>query len=362
MFGRIKTLSRVVGVCLLIPLPIYILPLINGGFEGYYLHRFFHEGDEAVDWTWSYNNKDPKKCPDHQTVAPFHIRKLANPSTWVSNLGVTNFNYYDKSSYMNHYDRLYVMTSLDNLYRKEEHGAPWHHWIYLTGSERPGPPTDKDNVWSDEWDMAFDQLLQYHDAKPSVGNASFSYVSCWNSFFCEYWAVKAPALIHLTTEKADVFGDGDEFKDGEKVLDHDPVMARIIEFSGSGSLPPMLAPGIFPSPYEQLKSLTADPYAWQLYEPHDRLRQMNLRIRDYFKEIEDDPASVYGRLLKLEDWWMGQLGLSGGFWTVWPRAAGKWASMTNYPVNGIAYYVDWARDVLMALGLLEIKLPLKGIL
>lgn len=83
------------------------------------------------------------------------------------------------------------------LYRKlkEAEGGEWHHWIYAS------PTSSFSDPLYDDWDTAFNDLLQHHAATPAAHNASFHVITCGLSWLCDMWRIKGPALIHMTNAK-----------------------------------------------------------------------------------------------------------------------------------------------------------------
>ncbi|KAH8646217.1 hypothetical protein BX600DRAFT_477288 [Xylariales sp. PMI_506] len=118
-------------------------------------------------------------------------------------------------------------------------GSNFHQFIYITRSHF-------DHL--DDWDRAFDELQRWHYRHPPLKNASFFTVDCDDSpFLCTSWNVRTPALLHLSVDLQAQMG-----RDATK-----PVVPRMIEFPLQGWVPPR---GQFPSPFEQLKTVTSGEY------------------------------------------------------------------------------------------------------
>jgi len=72
-----------------------------------------------------------------------------------------------------------------------------HHWVYLSAQK-----LHADDAFLDDWDEAFNALLQHHYSVLAANDTNFSFIACSESFLCGEWFVTGPALIHFTSEKS----------------------------------------------------------------------------------------------------------------------------------------------------------------
>ncbi|KAK7226889.1 hypothetical protein V2G26_014892 [Clonostachys chloroleuca] len=230
-------------------------------------------------------------------VEPFWIPQLRDPTNWWTKLGLERF---DVSPVLKDNDTPLNQFALPNsLYRrtdKEAEGACWHHWVYASDQIL----LIGELFW-DPWDSAFNQLLQYHYANPAPCNASFHYLTCPGSFLCDIWKTRGPALIHFTTEKVDLWPDEDRIA-REAVAGYTPVTARIIEFPIIYDSEMTLVPGVFPTPFNQMKSVTSDPYIWQAHVAWTAEYQTNVRLDEIIQQKSRQYPRSFGRVKKLDSW------------------------------------------------------------
>lgn len=197
---------------------------------------------------------------------------------WSSELGLVGFDH-DKQRLLHRPQSAGDRMEFDRLYRRSklyEDGCsqPWHHWIYVATH----PVISQDEL-QNEWDKAFDELVKYHYAYPPAYNASFHYISCPGRPFCDLWALKAPSLIHFKTETAT--SDRPNFiRPREEVLGYDTVTARIIELPITNPGKLALPPGVFPSPFDQLKAVTDNEGAWKVHFSSSFGSQLIQRAQD----------------------------------------------------------------------------------
>ena len=213
------------------------------------------------------------------TVQPVGVPKLLSPLEWWDRLGMVRVDpdpRGDGTSYRN----IYRPSSLYRRVGRREARGQWHHWVYLS----PGNGTDT-NVSNKQWDDAFDELIQYHNVHPAANRAKFHYLSCGGGdLLCRLWLIRGPALVHFTTESPSGGEMRGETKNGWK---YDLVNMRIMEFPLATKALHLL-PGVFPSPFDQLRSLTESPDAWKLWRPQGPLeRAMGLaRWTSHVKALE----------------------------------------------------------------------------
>lgn len=197
---------------------------------------------------------------------------------------------------------MYASSKLDTLFKRVRHERmeePWHHWVYA--SAQPNLTQE------DGWDQAFTELL-YNDDDISQGKpARLSYISCPSTFLCDFWRVKAPALVHFSTFKSEIGSNkssGTQLKPG-----YEPVIVRVIEFPSPDSDEVCLRPGVFPSYRHQLESIVRDPFCWQRHITYSEAERLMIRYRSLRKDMKRTHANVYGRLVRAERLLLDNTGL-----------------------------------------------------
>ncbi|PNY26643.1 Uncharacterized protein TCAP_03434 [Tolypocladium capitatum] len=328
---------RLWGLLGIIWVAICILPFINGLIEGRFLFQLLRQQREQSRRNLRSSIRtaqmlDRASIPGFKSAhdarfPPYYIPQLRDPTGWWERLGLTRFDV-DVTNMASTPD-LELITALARmeLYREErrhEDGAPWHHWVFA--SAQAGR---MEGVFYDEWDEAFDDLLRHHHAKPTPGNASFHFVSCPDRYFCGAWFVKAPALLHLTTEAPDLFDAATAMMSTshKEVPGYDNVTVRVMEFPIADPRRLGLAPGVFPSPFNQLRAVTADQYGWQRHPPYRRYVQVWRRLREHAAAEEQAHPRTYGLLVGLEKGLLTGLDLRGSIpWQVMPRMTGTFVS------------------------------------
>ncbi|KAH6868971.1 hypothetical protein B0T10DRAFT_501955 [Thelonectria olida] len=237
-------------------------------------------------------------------MRPYYIQRLLNPTDWTSRLGLERPRNWNAN-------RLDQLASLKDLYRwRRRQAQPWHHWIYA--SAQPEPMRGQ---VIDEWDAAFNQLLQYRDRHEYFGRADFNYVACPNNFLCSAWRVKGPALLHFTTEtlpqaeaanNVPITVDKPKSKSDSSMPRHDPVTVRLWELP----LHDPVIPGVFPSYLEQLLSITSSNSSlWTSKEPYSETTQFFRRAKDMYQTVAKAYPRTYGALVNFEKYWLELFGL-----------------------------------------------------
>lgn len=347
MFGWLRPVRRVTWWIFLATLPFHITPFLCGLFEGIFLARqqrntFVASIESFAENVESAMQMDFWSVPGAPGIhdvglAPFYVPQLRNPLDWWERLQLTRYDVDMTDEKAVGESPVELWASLDALYRRvrfRDRGAPWHHWVYLSPSY-----FHLGDLFFSDWDEAFNELLQYHYANPSLGGAEFHFITSPRSFMCDIWNTRGPALLHLTTETPGVF-DYYEMPERQDIPLAAPVFARIIEFP----LEPedtAIMPGVFPGPFEQMRSVTADPYAWERFPPYLQLSQAMLRLADICDEREGTHPQTYGRLIKLEDFIEGALGLEGSMWLGLMHIPGL--LMSTAAMAGASWVWDFAR-------------------
>ncbi|KAM0425566.1 hypothetical protein ACHAPT_009097 [Fusarium lateritium] len=234
-------------------------------------------------------------------IQPYYIQQLRSPTDWVDKLGLKRPVNWDTQ-------RLEQLASLDDLYRRRRRysdAPPWHHWIYASAQHEPMTGV------VDEWDKAFNELLQYRDKHEWYGRANFHYVTCPQNFLCSAWRVTGPALLHFTTESPPQTEAEDKSKAKTTELgpmrNHDPVAVRLFELP----LRDPVIPGVFPSRFEQMRSITASNLSfWSSQEPYSEAQQFFRQAKKLYSSMAKLHPQTYGALVKIEEHYLELLGLS----------------------------------------------------
>ncbi len=322
LFACLGVLRRLLWWSFLLTLPFHFIPFLNGLIEGVFLSNLvtetyfasvenFGSNVESARWMDWYSVPGARGIHD-VGVAPFHVVQLRDPQSWWEKLGLWRFDIdVTDDVAMGEYP-IDSFASLEVLYRRApRHGQaqPWHHFVYASPSS-----VHIEEAWFSAWDSAFNELLQYHYANPTPTGAGFHYLSCPGNFLCDIWATRGPALLHFTTESPDLFDDFGELEQRQQIPGHLPVAVRIIEFPLTNPENLGLLPGQFPSPFNQLRSVTSHPQIWQVYPLFNKMAQVMDRLNDRCNEAEKTHARTYGRLYKLESWIQNKLGLEDSPW------------------------------------------------
>ncbi len=322
LFACVRLLRRLLWWSFLITLPFHFLPFLNGLIEGVFLSNLVTEAYFASLDNFASNVERAQRMDWYSVpgapgihdlgFAPFHVVQLRDPQSWWEKLGLWRFDIDVTDDVAMRDYPIDWFASLEVLYRRApRHGQtqPWHHFVYASPSN-----LHMEGLWLNEWDSAFNVLLQYHYANPALAGAKFHYLSCPGSFLCDIWATRGPALLHFTTESPASLDEFDELETRQQIPGYLPVAVRIIEFPLTDSDDLALPPGQFPSPFNQLRSVTSQPQVWQLYRPFNKMAQVMGRLDDRCDEAEKTYAQTYGRLYRLETWIQNKLGLEDSPW------------------------------------------------
>ncbi len=322
LFACLRLLRRLLWWSFLTTLPFHFIPFLNGLIEGVFLanlvtETYFASLDNFVSNVESAQSMDWFSVPGapgiHDLgVAPFHVVQLRDPQSWWEKLRLRRFDIDVTDDVAMGQYPIDWFASLEVLYRRApRHGQAqrWHHFVYASPSN-----VHMEEAWFNEWDSAFNELLQYHYANPAPTGADFHYLSCPGNFLCDIWATRGPALLHFTTESPDLSDEFDELKERQQIPGYLPVAVRIIEFPLTDPDKLALPPGQFPSPFNQLRSITSHPQMWQVYQPFNKMAQFMERLNDRCNEAEKRYAQTYGRLYRLEAWIQNKLGLENSPW------------------------------------------------
>ncbi|EXK75912.1 hypothetical protein FOQG_19324 [Fusarium oxysporum f. sp. raphani 54005] len=299
IWANIKTVCRAIKTAILMSLPFYGLTLILGFYQGIIIALWYSESKEQ-NARFLLKNVLEYKITEYfdepydnwSNVAPvFHVPQIINPLEWTAQLGL-------KRPTVSGLGDEYELAGLGHLYRRTRRYSKtkqWHHWIYLSAQQEPWRQADGP-ILQDPWDKAFVELLEYRDKHDTMGRSNFLYVSCPKSFLCGSWRVTAPALLHFTTEGNKSRGTGNS----PDLPNYTPVNARVFELP----LRQTAIPGVFPSHFEQMRSLTASNSTfWQSKGTYSHFDQVLGQTNPVLKNAKTAYPWTYGLLVKAENKW-----------------------------------------------------------
>ncbi|KAL6359087.1 hypothetical protein LRP88_09287 [Fusarium phalaenopsidis] len=314
MFGYIRYswrwLKRKLMLCMLLVLICSACTIVLGLVEGVFLGQWFlqrsHDTakflvqDTVSAKAYSWFSVPGRTSFLDAIIRPYYIQQLRNPTDWVEKLGLKRPTNWETN-------RLEQLASLSDLYRRRRRHSftpTWHHWIYASAQSKP---MEGD---IDEWDKAFNELLQYRDKHEFFGRANFHYITCPRNFLCSAWRITGPALLHFTTElppQAEL-ADKSEAKTTKVGImpNHDPVVVRLFELP----LRDPVLPGVFPSRFEQMRSVTGNLSFWTSQEPYSEALQFFRQTKKLYSSMANSHPRTYGTLVKIEKHYLELLGLS----------------------------------------------------
>lgn len=328
MLGWLDFLPTLPRWLILILLSLNLIPLANGIIQGLILsdYRARVYDDSVRHFIENRAEASYMSFQDNVGVEPFHVPKIRDPQAWWAKLGMKRFDVAsdDGEAPIN------IFAQLGSLYR-EDAGDPWHHWVYISPYQ-----LHIEGLLFSQWDKAFNELLRYHYRNPGVGNASFHYIPSPRSFLCLQWHIRGPALMHFTTEVATLTSK--TLPNRPTIPGYSPVAVRLIELPLKDAESSPLIPGTFPSVFKQMKSVTEDPYAWQMFNIYSEPEQLQLRLRDMLLEKEREYPRTFGRLLEAEDWLLDNFNFLSAldFWFSSIRTSGMIAFVTAWNLVEIA--------------------------
>jgi hypothetical protein len=299
MHGWLAKTRRLIWWLFLAALPLHVPPCLNGLFEGvsFGLHQrsiYFRSLENYEENTETARELDFYSVPGAPRIhdigyAPYFVPELRDPNDWWDRIGLVRLvdDEWFTEAPINEYARL------DDLYMPTcgvEDPQPWHHWVYLSNGFM-----HFEKLFLNDWDQAFWQLMQYHYANPPPNRAKFHYIRCLNSFLCDIWKTDGPALLHFTTELLEDEADTVTQADEPGYL---PVRARLIQLPRTDDLP--LPPGVFPSAFNQLRSITSNAHAWELFPPYAELDQVFSQAYSMIEKLEKRYPRTYGRMVEAE--------------------------------------------------------------
>ncbi|CVK98804.1 uncharacterized protein FMAN_08429 [Fusarium mangiferae] len=302
---NIKSVCHAIKKVILMLLPFYGLTVILGFYQGVIIALWYSETKQQ-NARFLLKNVLEYKITEYfdepydnwSNVAPvFHVPQIINPLKWTDQLGL-------KPPKGSGYGDEYELAGLGHLYRRTRRSSKaqlWHHWIYLSAQQEPWRQPDGP-ILHDPWDRAFVELLEYRDKHDTMGRSNFLYVSCQKSFLCGSWRVAAPALLHFTTEgnRSRLTGNSPD------IPNYTRVNTRVFELP----LRKIAIPGVFPSHFEQMRSLTASNSTfWQSKGTYSHLDQVLAETEPVVRDAKTAYPWTYGLLVKAEGKWTRLWGL-----------------------------------------------------
>jgi hypothetical protein len=243
---------------------------------------------------------DGTKWEDY--ISPtFEIKELHDPKFWINELGLEREK--DKDG-----REVTMFADLHGLYRRKRYfqrERPWHHWIYASPTHPTQFKCGKFNSTDNPWDRTFQDLLNYRHENEAMGSYNFNYVTCPGSFFCGEWYTTGPALLHFTTEKTP-----DEISSIEvpsSMKNYNPVSVRFFDLP----LSDRVIPGVFPSYFEQMKSLTDSESAfWMTKKTVLEEPLVVTAVLKMVKGVRESHPWTIAALAEVEDKWTKLLGIN----------------------------------------------------
>ena len=299
---------RLLGYIYLLSLPITFFPTLVAIPAGFLFARYhFRKVDEGVHalarevdtfhWMnqWELPGAPISSWRDNK--APFFVPQVTSAG-WDCKLGLVLPRAYHMPEDMDPSDEPGVdkLVSFEGALRdmRTQSHFPKEWWIFVSRLAMP-------EVFP--WDAAFRDLLEYHSANPLPKGTAFAHIQCADSpFLCNVWQVYNPAMVHLLVRE-------DGFLDPEfDTSDYDanrrdlrPVDVRIIDLGLQENVS-TLVPNVFPSRFEQMKSLTTQAGAYSVFDEYD-LVQRSLKLwQEEFHLMCNRRGSILDYLTDLENW------------------------------------------------------------
>ncbi|EWG55224.1 hypothetical protein FVEG_13261 [Fusarium verticillioides 7600] len=305
VWAYIKSACRAIKTAILMLLPFYGLTLIGGFYQGVIIAQWYSESKQQ-NARFLLKNVLEYKITEYfdepydswSNVAPvYHVPQIINPLKWRDQLGLKR----PAVSGAGDEEALANLMHLSLRTRPYSKTQQWHRWIYLSAQQEPWRQPDGP-ILHDPWDKAFVELLEYKDKHDTMGRSNFFYISCPKSFLCGSWRVAAPALLHFTTE-----GNSSQSSSNSPGLpNYTPVNTRVFELPlGKAAIP-----GVFPSHFEQMRSLTASNSTfWETQCTYSHLHQVIGQTSPVLRDAVKAYPWTYGLLVKAEHKWLRLWGI-----------------------------------------------------
>jgi hypothetical protein len=298
--------ARLIKWLFLLTLPVTIFPVFSGTITGITFgiwnqrhvddttNKFL---DQVKDFLgdWGVGGDAPTFRNFMDTYNDFHLVRV-NGNDWLSKLGFVLPNEYtdpdDDTISIDKYADLGTLmrdTSCRSNARK-----PREQWLYLSYLAFPG---------LDAWDTAFNGVLEYVHAHPSLNQSGFHFATCGDTagFLCGVWWTRSPALLHFKVED-----DPPNLEDLDEGLTYSahwkylrPVTVRLIEFPFENKFTG-LPMSTFPSPKQQMLSMLAGERLYEQFEPYDTWVQMLRRFAEIWNNASQ--GTVLNYFNKADEW------------------------------------------------------------
>lgn len=304
-------------------------------------NKFLEEVKEILS-DWSVGGDAPTFRNYMDSYNDFHLVRV-NSNDWVHKLGFVL-----PREYSNHSDDTVTIdkyANLETLMRdtscRTYTQSPREQWLYLSYLAIPELST---------WDMAFNNVLEYVHAHPTLNQSGFHFSTCGDtaSFLCGVWSTQTPALLHFKVE--DDPPNPEDLKEGITYSGEwrhlRPVTVRLIEFPLKDEFT-SLPISTFPSPRQQMLSMVTRDRLYEQIEPYDSWTQTEKRFSEYVKKLWSTLGTVLNYVDKVDDWMIDHvtkplaiepvlLDLTGLLFAASAITSGFACSM----IRGISYLID----------------------
>ena len=299
----LRITTRIIGYGILLSLPVTLFPSIHTAILGIKLSQYqkgrVQDGIHAlareidrVSWMDQFSMPGAPTIWDWQdNKEPFFIPQLRSVD-WTAKLGFVKpighgFDVWDPDMSID------KIASFDGLMRdmRTQRDMPKEWWVYVSSGAMP-------TVFP--WDAAFRELLEYHQQNALSNGTAFANVQCWSApFLCNVWHISglaSAALVHLIVLEDGEIGIDVNLTDYcAAPEDLRPVVVRITDLGLQSHVSP-LAPGVFPTRFEQMKALTSNEGAYTIFEEYSEVSRMFKRHQDI---VSEERSRRKGRLLPL---------------------------------------------------------------
>ncbi|KAJ4355976.1 uncharacterized protein N0V89_004001 [Didymosphaeria variabile] len=301
-------LLRIFQWLFLLTLPVTMFPIFGGIFTGITFgiwntqhidktsNTFVDEVKDLLN-DWGVGGNVPTFREYLDTHNDFHLKRV-NSNDWLPKLGFILPNEYsdldDPSISIDKYANL--ETLMRDTSCRTYAQMPREQWLYLSYLAFPS---------IDQWDNAFNGVLEYVHAHPTLNQSGFHFANCGDTagFLCGVWATRNPALLHFKVED-----DPPKMEDIEDGLTYPfdlehlrPVTVRIIEFPLKEEFTG-LPLSVFPGHKQQMLSIVAGERFYEQIEPYDPWIQMQKRFTEHMDDLWDTEGTILNHINKIDSW------------------------------------------------------------
>lgn len=285
----------------LVFLPVTLFPTLQSIFAGVLFQQFhnqriadgIHAYTSEIDrysWMNQWSVPGAPTIWDHMdNKEPFFVPQLRT-QTWHTKLGLTLPNVGEE-------DGIDRIASFDGAVRDVvacKGACTKEFWVYVSNLGMP-------QVFP--WDAAFVQLLEHYSAVGSPRNASFAHVQCSSSpFLCNVWQVESPAFVHFIVDEDSRLEEDIALKDyGGPAEKFRPVEVRIIDL-GLQEMLGAWTSSRFPSMFEQMRFLTTDECAYEVFSQYVAMDRDLDRFQKHFEQLASRDGSMLEYIANLDTW------------------------------------------------------------